>query len=141
MFLRYLCILLIETPCIATTGALLHNINPIIEAFNNRSEIEYPHSRQVATLRDAPIPALGLAKSQAETAGQWVQTSKTLFNYLTATNQWTFDSRDTTLFNTEGRLISNRTTSANVGWDLKGITQSDSAVWDGPRRSSNISAV
>jgi hypothetical protein len=136
MFSLYIRTLLIVTPVIAIAGASPQSINLFYSKYHNTAEIEYPHRWLSDVAPDTRIPALRLAKLMAASKAQWVRASIDRYRYTGS--QWSFSARDTFLYNSDGRNICHKTTSANTGWNIANITYQDSTIWDGSRVIEDI---
>jgi hypothetical protein len=71
--------------------------------------------------------AHGLHKTSQQT--EWVETSSANFFYSQTTKAWSLDFRDTSLYDSQGRLVVVKTSLAQAGWNIDSLYEIDSTVW------------
>jgi hypothetical protein len=62
---------------------------------------------------------------------QWVETSSANFLYSPTKNAWALDFRDTSIYDSQGRLTAVKTSLAHAGWNSDSLYEKDSTVWQG----------
>jgi hypothetical protein len=136
--LMYLRILMLMIPSVATAGGLLHLNDPIYSRLQNSTIISYPPHDQYISMQEKVIQTLGLAKTRNADESQWKCVSEYIFVYSTTANKWGFSSRDTIIYDSEGRVILRKSTTAETGWTLENLFHIDSTIWEGSRKIENF---
>jgi hypothetical protein len=103
------------TPHTVKTPGLLHNQS---------------HARgMLHALKGTDGVVHGLQKTAQQM--EWVETSSANFLYSPMNNAWALDFRDTSIYDSQGRLAMVKTSLAHAGWNTDSLYEIDSTLWQG----------